>query len=288
MMTKKILSLLLALIICFTSVPVAFAGEGDFAEITDSYIEDTTTEEPTTEGTTEEPTTEDSTPDEEETTTLPLIPETPTSPEVPDVPEVPDTPEMPEVDKPSDGDEYDENEIVADFYVFLIESKPHPIGHTWVYVENLTDRELQVGLYKLPPNEGVAVGVLARPDGWGIYYNVESYAQHAHGMGKRISMKDQLTAKKLKRVSDTIINYVNHWDPIFNCMYFAFRVWNSGSRKILLPLLLPVFGKLQMAIYRHEFNVEMKPVRRDQCFRQVGSGRRAYLRPISDDSLTLV
>ena len=271
-MTKKILSLLLALVICFTSVPMAFAVEGDITEPTDiigGIIEEETTvpdqpevEEPTTE--TEEPTTE------------PEAPVTPEEPEVPDEPEVPEEPV------------YDENEIVANFYVFLIESLPHPIGHTWVYIENLTDRELQVGLYTLPPHEGVSVGVLARPDGWGIYYNVESYAQNVHGMGKQISMCDQLTAKKLDKVSKSIINYVNHWDPIFNCMYFAFTIWNSGSRRILLPLLLPVVGKIQMALYRHEFNVQMKPVRRDQTFKQVGFGKYAYLKEISDASLTVV
>jgi hypothetical protein len=303
-MTKKILSLILALLICFTSVPMAFATEetttqpSDIYDISGEVTEETTTTEPTlteeettTEASVSEETTTEPTAPEEETTTEPSVPEEetttePTAPEeetteptVPDEPQVPDTPEEPV---------YDENEVVANFYVFLIESLPHPIGHTWVYIENLTDRELQVGLYTLPPHEGVSVGVLARPDGWGIYYNVESYAQNTHGMGKHISMSDPLTAKQLKKVSKTIINYVNHWDPIFNCMYFAFKVWNSGSRRILLPLLFPVVGKLQMAIYRHEMNAEMKPVRRDQCFKQVGFGKFAYLKEISDRSLTVV
>lgn len=294
-MTKKILSLLLALIICFTSMPMVFAVEGDITDPTDRYFDiiGETTEEETTvpelseseETTTapwEEPTTEPEVPavPEEEPTTEPDAPTAPEEPEEPTTePQVPEVPSEPV---------YDENEIVANFYVFLIESLPHPIGHTWVYIENLTDRELQVGLYTLPPHEGVSVGVLARADGWGIYYNVESYAQNVHGMGKQISMCDQLTAKKLEKVSKSIINYVNHWDPIFNCMYFAFTIWNSGSRRILLPLLLPVVGKIQMALYRHEFNVQMKPVRRDQTFKQVGFGKFAYLKEISDKSLTVV
>ena len=101
-------------------------------------------------------------------------------------------------------------------------------------------------------------------------------------------MCDQLTAKKLNKVSNAIISYINHWDPIFNCMYFAFKIWNTGSNRILLPLLLPVVGKLQMALYRHEFNVQMKPVRRDQTFKQVGFGKTAYLKEISDASLVVV
>lgn len=294
-MTKKILSLLLALIICFTSMPAVFAIEGDITETTDGYsdISGETTEEETTVPDLPE-TDETTTAPEEESTTEPEEPTTPeeeptTEPDAPATPEEPEEPTTePEVPEVPSEPVYDENEIVANFYVFLIESLPHPIGHTWVYIENLTDRELQVGLYTLPPYEGVSVGVLARPDGWGIYYNVESYAQNTHGMGKHISMSDPLTAKQLQKVSKTIINYVNHWDPIFNCMYFAFKVWNSGSRRILLPLLFPVIGKLQMAIYRHEFNVQMKPVRRDQTFKQVGFGKFAYLKEISDKSLTVV
>ena len=281
-MTKKILSLILALIICFTSMLMAFAEESTTVpEETTTGIEETTTtvpEESTTEYIPEESTTEyipeeETTLPEETTTTQPVEP---TEPAVPDVPVEPTEPV------------YDENEIVAKFYVFLVETTVHPMGHTWVYVENLTDRELQVGLYTLPPYEGVSVGVLARKDGWGIYYNVESYAQNVHGMTKQISMSENLTVKKLEKVSKTIVNYVNHWDPFFNCMYFAFKVWNSGSYRILLPLLLPIFGKLQMAIYRHERNVQMKPVTKEQTFRQVGFGKRAYLVRATDQVLGVV
>ena len=259
-MTKKILSLLLAMIMCFTSATMVFAVEGDITNPTDGYsdiIGDIT----------EEMTTVPNQPEIEEPTTEPEVPVTPEEPQVPEEPV------------------YDENEIVAMLHVFLVETVIHPIGHTWVYIENLTDRELQVGLYTLPPHEGVSVGVLARKDGWGIYYNVESYAQNVHGMEKQISMSDGLTAKKLEKVSKSIINYVNHWDPIFNCMYFAFTVWNSGSRRILLPLLLPVVGKLQMALYRHERNVQMKAVTKEQTFRQVGFGSFAYLTPATDKVL---
>ena len=269
-MTKKILSLLLVMIMCFTSVSMTFAVEGDITEPTDGYsdIIGGITEEETT--VPDQPEVEEPTTETEEPTTEPEVPVTPEEPQEPEVPSEP---------------VYDENEIVAMLHVFLIETTIHPIGHTWVYIENLTDRELQVGLYTLPPHEGVSVGVLARRDGWGIYYNVESYAQHVHGMEKQISMSDGLTAKKLEKVSKSIINYVNHWDPIFNCMYFAFTVWNSGSRRILLPLLLPVVGKLQMALYRHERNVQMKVVTKDQTFRQVGFGSFAYLTPATDKVL---
>ena len=264
-MSKKVLSLFLALVICFTAAPLAFATETTTdAEYT---YEITTTEVSVTETETTEPVTDAPADDvnKEEPTT-----------------EEPTTNEPATEDSTDKEVSYDENEIVANLYVFLIETTVHPIGHTWVYVENLTDREIQVGLYTVPPYEGVSVGVLARKDGWGIYYNVESYAQTVHGMNKQISMKEAITAKKLEKVSSTIVNYVNHWDPFFNCMYFAFKVWNTGSYRILIPLLLPVFGKLQMALYRHERNVVMKPVTKEQTFRQAGFNSWATLVPATD------
>ena len=260
-MSKKVLSLFLALVICFTTAPLAFATEtttdAEYTyEITTTEVSITETEttEPVTDAFVDEDVTLGDDANKEETT-----------------------------EEDTDKEEfYDENEIVANLYVFLIETTVHPIGHTWVYVENLTDREIQVGLYTVPPYEGVSVGVLARKDGWGIYYNVESYAQTVHGMNKQISMKEAITAKKLEKVSNTIVNYVNHWDPFFNCMYFAFKVWNTGSYRILIPLLLPVFGKLQMALYRHERNVVMKPVTKEQTFRQAGFNSWATLVPATD------
>ena len=51
------------------------------------------------------------------------------------------------------------------------------VGHVWLYIENLTDKPIDVGLLTVQPNEGVSVGLLSfsRADGWGIYYNIEAY-----------------------------------------------------------------------------------------------------------------
>jgi hypothetical protein len=142
-LTKKILSLILAVVICVTSVPVAFATDADI-----SYDETT-----------------------QQGENLPVEDETVGSDESETVP-----------DKPAESKPLGDNDIVADIYVFYDKSDIHGAGHTWIYIENLTDQELKVGVYTLPPNEGVSVGTLPEYDGWGIYYNVEAYQQGIYGM----------------------------------------------------------------------------------------------------------
>lgn len=285
MISKKVLSLLLVFVICFTAVPVAFAEETTTeyteevttaaitttevtteAETTAPDSDTTTTEPPTTEEpTTEEPTTEE--PTTEEPTTEEPTTEEPTTED--------DAEETPEESKP-----LRDNDIVADFYVFYDKSDIHGAGHTWVYVENLTDQELKVGVYTLPANEGVSVGTLPEYDGWGIYYNIEAYQQGIYGMEDQLSMKDQITLRELRRVSNFIVSYPNFWDPVFfNCMLFAFLAWDMGSFKILIPLFFPIIGKIQMLIYPHETGALMKPVTKDKVYRQTGMFGWAKLEP---------
>lgn len=256
-MTKKLLSLILVLIVCFTSVSNAFAADADIA-----------TEEITV---TTQPDVEITVP-EEDTTTQPE--EEPITPE--EMPTVPDTPSaQPEESKP-----LQDNDIVADLYIFYDKSDIHGWGHTWIYIENLTDQDLKVGAYTLPPNEGVSVGTLPEYDGWGLYYNVEAYQQGVYGMEDQLSIKEEITLKKLRRVSNFIVSYPNFWDPIFfNCMLFAFLAWDMGSLKILLPLFFPIIGKLQMMIYPHETGTLMKPVTKDKVYRQTGMYGWAGLMP---------
>ena len=180
-----------------------------------------------------------------------------------------------------------EDKIVANYYIYIMETDIHPVGHMWVYLENLTDKPMKVGLYTVPAHKGMSVGVFARKDGLGIYYNVEAYTQTVYGMKNQICLKDELTAEKVKDVSDALLDFPNHWDPIFNCMYFAFKIWNAGcSRdKKLIHLIWPPLGTLQVKMRTHYYELPMKGVTVDQAFRQVGSGSRAYLRPAALNSL---
>lgn len=179
------------------------------------------------------------------------------------------------------------DKIVANYYIFVLETDIHPIGHMWVYLENLTDKPMQVGYYTVPPHEAVSVGVFARKDGFGIYYNVEAYTKTVYGMENQICLKDQLTAEKVKDVSDALINFPNHWDPIFNCMYFAFKIWNAGCsrEKKLIHLVWPPLGTLQIKMKGYQRGVEMQSITMDKAFRQVGSGSSGYLKPVTMKSV---
>lgn len=172
-----------------------------------------------------------------------------------------------------------DDEIVANYCIYVMETDIHPIGHMWVYLENLTDKPMKVGLYTVPANKGMSVGVFARKDGFGIYYNVEAYTQTVYGLENQICLKDQLTAEKVQDVSDALMNYNNHWDPIFNCMYFAFRIWNAGCSpsKKLIHLIWPPLGTLQIKLKTHYYELPMKGITKDRVYRQIGSGSKAYL-----------
>ena len=260
MVAKKILSFILVVIICFTSASEVLAFDTDIDIDNSAQQEETITPE------------EEIVKPEEETPTQPE--EDPAVPE--EEPTVPDTPPIqPEGSRP-----LQDNDVVADIYVFYDKSDIHGAGHTWIYVENLTDQELRVGAYTLPPNEGVSVGTLPEYDGWGLYYNIEAYQQGIYGMEDQLSMKDQITLKKLRRVSSFIVSYPNFWDPVFfNCMLFAFLAWDMGSWKILIPLFFPIIGKIQMLIYPHETGTLMKPVTKDKVYKQTGMFGWAGLMP---------
>ena len=263
-MTKKLLSLILAVIICLTSVPFAFASEADSIEDTTNQEEVITPEDEII------PDGEDTVPEEE-----PTVPDTETTEPDDDV-TIPDVEPVP----PQEIKPLQDNDIVATLYVFYDKSDIHGMGHTWIYVENLTDQELEVGIYPLPANEGVSVGTLPEYDGWGLYYNIEAYQQTIYGMEDQLSMKDEITLKELRRISRFILYYPNFWDPVFfNCMLFAFLAWDMGSWKILIPLFFPIIGKVQMLIYPHETEVLMKPVTKDMVYRQVGMAGWAKLVP---------
>lgn len=162
-------------------------------------------------------------------------------------------------------------------------------GHAWIYVENLTNEPLQVGHYILPPNEGVSVGLFSFTceDGIGIYYNVESYCCNVHGGDGLVSITTDLDEDEMEKLSNKLTKYPNHWDPFFNCMYFAFSMWNSVSGKKLIPLVIPAFGQLQLRMHGGEKNnLDMYCPRVDQVLRLKGGlGKEKQLVPVSPGSI---
>ncbi len=163
------------------------------------------------------------------------------------------------------------------------------VGHVWLYIENLADEPIDVGLLTVQPNEGVSVGLLSlsRADGWGIYYNIEAYCCNNISADGCTWLTEELNSTELESVSKQIGSYTNYWDPFFNCVFFAFKIWNTVSDKKLIPLVFPILGTAQMRIKGAESgNVEMFCPTADNVFRQRGTGKNARLETVSEKSLT--
>lgn len=116
------------------------------------------------------------------------------------------------------------------------------IGHVFLYFENLTNKTITVGRYKVKAYKTVSVGCFGSegPRGGGVYYNLESKLTHYRSL-KGISTK--LTKAQLQKVTNKIRNY-NRWDPIFNCYYFAAMGWNAGATDDVPFMLMPKVARL--------------------------------------------
>ncbi len=178
------------------------------------------------------------------------------------------------------GDDY-----VADMYLCYRQSKASFFGHAWVYIENRSDETLQVGAYRLPPNQGVSVGSFAfRSRALGTHYNVEAWCGNHYPMGGTVATKQPLTRSALSRVSSKLLN-TNFWGVFFNCAAFAATIWNAGSSKKVIPLLFPIFVKLQIQAHGTVGSFKMYSPSRDQVVKQNGTGSGATLTRCPDGPL---
>lgn len=177
--------------------------------------------------------------------------------------------------------------VVARMYVITYLEGTSWTDHAFVYFENLSKQTLRVGLYDLPVGQGVSVGCYAasRADGYGIYYNVEAHCANKYGQSGWCSISKDLTKNELNKATNAIINARNGWDFVFNCMYFAFQVWNKTTGDNLVSLIFPVFGQIQLKMRGGRSGPKMYFAREDQVFRQRGKGSSAYLTGVSRGTL---
>lgn len=162
-------------------------------------------------------------------------------------------------------------------------------GHTWIYVHNLSDEPIKVGLYEVPVGQGVSVGAFSFSvyDGWGLYYNLEAYRENRdNNSDDHWTITKELTAGELEDLSNDIANYTNYWDFYFNCAFFAFSIWNSASGDLLVPLVIPAISQFEIIIDGgKKGELEMYYPTADQVYRQRLSGDKAYLEPVSQTTL---
>ena len=175
-----------------------------------------------------------------------------------------------------------ENEIVANVYICHRVIEKLDEGHAWLYFENLTDHDLTVGKYILPPGEGVSVGTYSGgdvPDGRGVYYNVEAYRYNKYNHTDNVYLQKGLTQKQLDTMSSKI-NVSNYWTRLTNCSFFAFTTWDVAGGKPLLYLFFPLFSRWQIQIYPgHKEGLKMYYPRKDQIFKHKGFGSSSTIIP---------
>ena len=235
--------------------------------------------------------TDPSEPSESTDPTEPSEPSDPTDPPEPTEPEEPTDPTDPsEPTEPTDPpkptfDEIPGNTVVGRMYLC---TEIIFMGHSWIYIESFFDGEMTVGCYTVEPYGSVSVGTfgVSRRDGGGLYYNVERYSAHKYGLRSANWVGKDITKDQLIKISNRIRNW-NHWDPFLNCTFFAGYVWDTTSKKGVMPLVvIPVFIMMQTAMLGGNSDVEMQPLDDPkQCFKQKKTGGNATLVEVKESSL---
>ena len=247
---RNIISLLLILITVLTCVTTVFAEQPDLNE---SINEEQSTESVEQEATTEEGTTQE--------------PET-------------EQPTQPDSTNPID------DEVVGIIYLCSRWSSITTTGHLWVYIENTSDEPITVGLLEVAPGEGVSLATFGftRSDGFGIYYNMETYRNDKYCDESCISISDELTAQELEKVTKKLLNS-NQWNPIVNCVFFACSIWNAAGDKYIMPFTYPPITRLIIKLSGGTETCMMNYQPPENTFKQRGMGKNSYLDPLSQKSL---
>lgn len=185
----------------------------------------------------------------------------------------------------NDAETQESEEIVATMYLCACVYVFPISGHTWIYVENNTDRTLRVGLYDLPPGQGVSVGSFSFTvaDGWGLYYNIEAFRENNKDREDITwSVSEELTASELQTLTDELVGYFNSWGFGRNCAYFAFKMWNAVTGDHYFSLLIPAITLVMVMIGGGKRGaLDMYFPDASQVYRQSGSGSSATLVPIN-------
>ncbi len=178
--------------------------------------------------------------------------------------------------KKDDADE----EIVARMYIGYNERYMGLSGHSWIYVENLTDHSIMVGAYTVKKGKAVSLGTAGTTleDGRGLYYNVEAYRYRNIPITDYVHLSKDITQKQLDKLTKRVLN-AGAWSYFINCTYFAASAWNSvGGGMPLVYALFPTLFHLQILMYpKHGNGFKMQVPPLTEIYKQHGRGENATL-----------
>ncbi|MEE1065140.1 MAG: hypothetical protein UH249_03315 [Acutalibacteraceae bacterium] len=173
-----------------------------------------------------------------------------------------------------------EEEIVARMYIGYNERYMGLSGHSWIYVENLTDHSIVVGAYTVKKGKAVSLGTAGTTlaDGRGLYYNVEAYRYRNIPITDYVHLSKDITQKQLDKLTKRVLN-AGVWSYFINCTYFAASAWNSvGGGMPLVYALFPTLFHLQILIYpKHGNGFPMQVPALTEIYKQHGRGANATL-----------
>ena len=121
-------------------------------------------------------------------------------------------------------------------------------------------------------------------DGMGIYYNMETYRNDKYCDDSCISVSDELTRDELEKVTEKLL-ISNHWNPIYNCVFFACSIWNTAGDTFILPFFYPPVTRLMISIAGDGEKCEMVHQPGENSFKQRGFGSNSYLENVCQKSL---
>ncbi len=173
----------------------------------------------------------------------------------------------------------DDEEIVARMYLGHKPRYNNMSGHTWIYIENLTNHDLQVGAYTVKKGKGVSTGTYGYQimDGKGLYYNVEAWRYKNSDPESYIYLSKDLTQEQFDKVNNKI-SYSGKWSYFLNCGYYALGVWNCVPGQNVVYFIWPTLTQLQMLMKDNcSTGFQMIKPKKSDCFKQIGVGPEAYL-----------
>lgn len=160
------------------------------------------------------------------------------------------------------------------------------VGHIFIYVENLTDEPIKVGQIVLEKDQAVSMGSFGfqRSDGWGVYYNTESYLYGKEDYSSLVCMSEEIDSAHLAKLNKFLEGY-NFWELFINCVFFAVGAWNSCTNTFILPVSFPVFCRMQINAHKNDKITQMYIPERDNVYHVKGTGSRQSLVVCSNKSL---